>query len=80
MQVACTSCQPSATTRFEASLVTSCATGKFIARAAVNPIKIVVRINLFFIILDSLHRDSMARVVQIASWIPPGHDHGLRTP
>jgi hypothetical protein len=27
-----------------------------------------------------LHRDSMARVVQIASWIPPGNDHGLRTP
>ena len=79
VQVACTSYQPSATIRFEASLVTSCATGKLTARAAVNPIKIVVRINLFFIILGGLHRDSMARVVQIASWIPPGHDHGLRT-
>ena len=80
MQVVCTSCQPLAIIRFEVSLVASCATGKFTARAAVNPIKIVVRINLFFIILGGLHRDSMARVVQIASWIPPGHDHGLRTP
>ena len=80
MQVVRTSCQPLATIRFEVSLVTSCAIGKLTARAAVNPSKKVVRINLFFIILGGLHRDSMARVVQIASWIPTGHDHGLRTP
>ena len=62
VQVACTSCQPLAIIRFEVPLVTSCATGKLTAKA-VNPNKIVVRINFFFIFLGGLHCYSMARVV-----------------
>jgi len=80
VQVACTSCQPLAIIRFEVSLVASCATGKLTAKTAVNPNKIVVRINFFFIFSGCLHRNSMARVVQIASWIPARYNHGLRTP